>query len=68
AGVGEERIPRLKTLLLTAAQQAAAQAGLNGNSGILADTTYGQAALNEITGQGWWIGRPVELPSSRPLR
>ena len=50
AGVGEERIPRLKTLLLTAAQQAAAQAGLNGNSGILADTTYGQAALNEITG------------------
>lgn len=46
AGVGEERIPRLKTLLLTAAQQAAAQAGLNGNSGILADTTYGQAALN----------------------
>ncbi|MFQ1048420.1 2-deoxy-5-keto-D-gluconate 6-phosphate aldolase domain-containing protein, partial [Avibacterium paragallinarum] len=25
-------------------------------------------ALNEITGKGWWIGRPIELPSSRPLR
>lgn len=68
ANVSEERIPVLKTLLLTAAQQAAEAAGLRGNSGILADTTYGQAALNAITGQGWWIGRPVELPGSRPLR
>lgn len=68
AGVSTERIPQLKTLLLAAAQAAAAEAGLHGNSGILADTTYGQAALNAITGQGWWIGRPVELPSSRPLR
>lgn len=68
ANVSEERIPKLKTLLLTAAQQAAEVAGLQGNSGILADTTYGQAALNSITGQGWWIGRPIELPSSRPLR
>lgn len=21
-----------------------------------------------MTGQGWWIGRPIELPGSRPLR
>lgn len=68
AGAGHQRIPQLKTLLLTAAQAAAAEGGLKGNSGILADTTYGQAALNEITGQGWWIGRPIELPGSRPLR
>ncbi|EPB4204099.1 5-dehydro-2-deoxygluconokinase [Yersinia enterocolitica] len=68
AGVSEERIPKLKTLLLQAAQQAAQESGLEHKSGILADTTYGQEALNTITGQGWWIGRPVELPSSRPLR
>lgn len=68
AGVNTDRIPQLKNLLLAAAQAAADEAGLHGNSGILADTTYGQAALNTITGQGWWIGRPVELPSSRPLR
>ena len=24
--------------------------------------------MNEITGKKWWIGRPIELPSSRPLR
>lgn len=68
AGTGEQRIPQLKSLLLTAAKQAAEEAGLHGSSGILADTTYGQAALNEITGQGWWIGRPIEQPGSRPLR
>ncbi len=67
-GADEKCIPHLKNLLLKGAQQAATQAGLNGNSGILADTTYGQSALNAITGQGWWIGRPIEQPGSRPLR
>jgi len=68
AGVDESRIPQLKSLLLKAAESAAAEAGLDHRSGILADTTYGQTALNAITGKGWWIGRPIELPSSRPLR
>lgn len=68
AGVDESRIPQLKTLLLKGAQAAATEAGLDQRSGILADTTYGQTALNAITGKGWWIGRPIELPGSRPLR
>ena len=68
AGVSEERIPQLKLLLLQAAQEAATEAGLNEKSGILADTTYGQKALNAITGKKWWIGRPIEQPGSRPLR
>lgn len=68
ANVSEERIPVLKTLLLPLRLVAPlSAAGLRGNSGILADTTYDQAALNAITGQGWRIGRPVELPGSRPL-
>lgn len=68
AGADESRIVTLKTLLLQAAQLAADEAGLAGKSGILADTTYGQKALNAITGQGWWIARPLEQPGSRPLR
>lgn len=68
AGVDETRIPQLKLLLLKGAEAAASEAGLGDRSGILADTTYGQPALNAITGKGWWIGRPIELPSSRPLR
>ena len=62
------KIPQLKKLLLNAAREAAGEAGLGQCSGILADTTYGQAALNDITGQGWWIGRPIEMPGSRPLK
>ncbi len=67
-GANINEIPRLKLLLLEGAKQAAKEAGLHDNSGILADTTFGQNALNAITGEGWWIGRPIELPSSRPLR
>ncbi|WP_312240524.1 bifunctional 5-dehydro-2-deoxygluconokinase/5-dehydro-2-deoxyphosphogluconate aldolase [Pantoea sp.] len=68
AGVDESGIPQLKLLLLKAAEEAADEAGLENKSGILADTTYGQRALNAITGKGWWIGRPIEQPGSRPLR
>ena len=67
AGAGEDRIPVLKNLLLKAAEQGAQETGLHGQAGVLLDDTYGQAALNAITGRGWWIGRPVELPGSRPL-
>ena len=42
--------------------------GCAGKLGILADETYGQDALNAATGRGWWIGRPVELPGSNPLK
>ena len=34
----------------------------------LADGTFAQDVLNDITGKDHWIARPVELPSSRPLR
>ncbi len=72
-GADRRRIPALKQLILQASQQAAQQAGLQsaglspGKAGLLCDGTFGQDALNTITGQGWWIGRPIELPGSRPL-
>lgn len=68
-GADLKRIPKLKTLLVNAAEQTAGEESIyDGHAGVLADTTFGQAALNEITGKKWWIGRPIELPSSRPLR
>ena len=71
-GGDPSRIPYLKQLLVKATELGAQQAGLDGadgknNVGVLIDDTYGQDALNDITGRGWWIGRPVEQPSSRPL-
>lgn len=67
-GADIRRVPKLKTLLLKAAEQTAKEEGIyEGHAGILADTTFGQNALNAITGKKWWIGRPIEEPSSRPL-
>ena len=62
-----ERLPLLKQLLVRAAEQGARSSGLS-TPAILVDDVLGQDALNDASGRGWWIGRPVELPSSRPLR
>ena len=60
------RLPRLKRLLVQAAQEGAHRGGM-AKPAILVDDVLGQDALNEASGRGWWIGRPVELPGSRPL-
>ena len=67
ANADVSRIKPLKKLILQAAREVAKEADLKGKAGILCDSTFGQDALNEITGEGWWIGRPIELPGSRPL-
>jgi len=67
SGADLNLIPQLKMLLLQASRQAADEAGLQGKSGLLCDSTFGQDVLNSVTGQGWWVARPIELPGSRPL-
>lgn len=66
-GADVEKIPQLKVLLLKAAERVERNEALQGEVGILADTTYAQETLNHATGKGWWIARPIEQPSSRPL-
>ncbi|NBI43693.1 5-dehydro-2-deoxygluconokinase [[Haemophilus] felis] len=67
-GANVKRIPALKSLLLKAMEQTAEQQSLaDGKAGLLADTTFGQDTLNAITGKNYWIARPIEEPSSRPL-
>ncbi len=61
-GASLKRIPALKTLILQASRDAANSAGLEGKAGLLCDGTFGQDALNAITGEGWWIGRPLSFP------
>ncbi|CDH26341.1 bifunctional 5-dehydro-2-deoxygluconokinase/5-dehydro-2-deoxyphosphogluconate aldolase [Xenorhabdus bovienii] len=62
-----ERIPQLKKLLFRASQEVIAEAHLEGQAGVLCDSTFGQDVLNSATGKGLWIGRPIELSGSRPL-
>ena len=68
AGVSEQRLPLLKKLLVRAAERVEASHGLAGRIGVLVDEVYGEDALHSVTGRGWWVGRPVERPGSRPLR
>lgn len=67
AGADEGQIKILKRLLVKATAKGAQANGLNDNIGVLIDDTYGQDALNDVTGLGWWIGRPIELPTSNPI-
>jgi 5-dehydro-2-deoxygluconokinase len=69
AGASESRIPALKKLLVQATESVEASHQLQGQVGVLIDGgDYGSDALASATGRGWWVGRPVELPGSRPLR
>lgn len=68
AGLPESSIGKLKQLLVETVAEVEHKYGLAGKVGILADDLYGQDALNDATGRGWWLGRPVELPLSNPLQ
>jgi 5-dehydro-2-deoxygluconokinase len=69
AGASEARIPALKKLLVQAAEQVERSHQLQRHTGVLIDGgDYGADALASATGRGWWVGRPVELPGSRPLQ
>ncbi|MGQ0567419.1 MAG: bifunctional 5-dehydro-2-deoxygluconokinase/5-dehydro-2-deoxyphosphogluconate aldolase [Gemmobacter sp.] len=63
-GATTEKIGQFKDLCLEATMQVAA--GRPGY-GLLCDGRLGRDTLYGAAGQGLWIGRPVEWPSSRPL-
>ncbi len=66
AGAPRERIAAFKVLAVKAAARVAD--GRPGY-GMLIDEKYGRSALFEAAKHRFdWIGRPVELPGSRPLR
>ncbi|MGE0502781.1 MAG: 5-dehydro-2-deoxygluconokinase [Rhizobiaceae bacterium] len=66
AGAPDEKIAAFKVLAVKAAAQVAA--GRDGY-GMLIDEKHGRDALSEFARHPFaWLGRPVELPGSRPLR
>ncbi|PLW75998.1 bifunctional 5-dehydro-2-deoxygluconokinase/5-dehydro-2-deoxyphosphogluconate aldolase [Cohaesibacter celericrescens] len=63
-GAAPDKIGAFKQLCVEAATKVSnGQAGY----GLLCDERLGRDALDKATGQGLWIGRPVEWPGSRPL-
>jgi len=67
-GADPSRLPVLKRLLNDVVATVEGDPGCRGKLGVLIDGRIGQAALHDATGRGWWIGRPIEQPGSRPLR
>lgn len=67
AGASLALIPRFKALVLKAVESVEKSGKINGQMGVLIDESFGQDALYAATGRGWWVGRPVEQPGSRPL-
>ncbi|WP_299818813.1 5-dehydro-2-deoxygluconokinase [uncultured Jannaschia sp.] len=63
-GATPERIGAFKRLCLEATTRVAE--GRPGH-GILCDDRLGRDALHAASGTGLWVGRPAELPGSRPL-
>lgn len=64
-GVPPERVSDFKLL---AARMVVEMSRTRPNLGVIVDGRFGKRALEEITGSGLWIGRPIEIPMSRPLR
>jgi 5-dehydro-2-deoxygluconokinase len=62
------RIPSFKRLVCDAVEAVAARSDVPERIGVIVDERYGAEALQRMTHARRWIGRPVEIPGSRPLR
>jgi 5-dehydro-2-deoxygluconokinase len=65
AGAPYTRISNFKRLAIAAIGQISKGAA---GYGTLLDDTYGRDAMFDAAKLGLWVGRPLELPGSRPLR
>lgn len=63
-GAGLDRVALFKRLIAEGAHQGARE---RAGAGVILDGRFGEDILPTVTGKGWWVGRPVELPGSRPL-
>jgi len=63
-GTERFRIPQFKALVADAFLRVS---GGRSGTGAIVDDRYGEAILARLTGQGYWIARPVEKPGAIPL-
>jgi len=67
AGAPYARIGAFKELVAQAVLAVAAQHGSGARLGAIVDDRHGARALARLRRGDCWIGRPVEVPGSRPL-
>lgn len=61
------RISAFKSLVCEAVLKVAESDVDASQLGIIVDARYGESVLSRMTAKNWWIGRPVEVPGSRPV-
>ncbi|GFE82854.1 5-dehydro-2-deoxygluconokinase [Steroidobacter agaridevorans] len=66
-GASRARIGEFKDLIARAVERVAAGTRDRERLGVIVDARHGSAVLNRLTTQGFWIGRPIETPGSRPV-
>ena len=64
----EADIRRFKSIVGRAVERVGKNEAGGTEVGVVVDERYGEAVLSRMTNAGWWIGRPVEVPGSRPVR
>ena len=62
-----EKIAKFKSLVCDAVLRVSDDLSDDTTLGIIVDERYGESVLARMTDKQWWIGRPVEIPGSRPL-
>lgn len=62
-----KKIAAFKSLVRDAVLRVSGELGEGTRLGVIIDERYGEAVLADLTGRQWWVGRPVEVPGSRPL-
>ena len=69
AGAGQPlaRIDRLKGLVADAVERVADRVPCGDRLGVIVDDRYGESVLQRMTRAGYWVGRAIEIPGSRPL-
>jgi 5-dehydro-2-deoxygluconokinase len=66
-GVPRERIATFKDLIAQAVEDVAQRLGERERVGVIVDGRHGQRVLSRFGERGFWIGRPIETPGSRPV-
>ena len=62
-----EKISAFKSLICDAVLRVAEELSATANCGAIVDERYGESILARLTAKKWWLGRPVEIPGSRPV-
>ncbi|MGH8177767.1 MAG: bifunctional 5-dehydro-2-deoxygluconokinase/5-dehydro-2-deoxyphosphogluconate aldolase [Steroidobacter sp.] len=66
-GAPRARIAEFKDLIARAVERVAERMQEHERVGVIVDGRHGAAVLNRLSGGGFWIGRPIEAPGSRPV-